>query len=133
MADDPTSRRIAIIAGGGTLPLAVANAIAPVANTRLYVLDRHLQPVPDGIPGELCIGGDGVADGYLHQPEVSADRFRPDPFHPGGRIYRTGDLVRRNARGELEFLGRHGSGCGPKRGGARAGGLRTTATSPLSR
>ena len=82
---------------------------SPVANTRLYVLDRYLQPVPDGIPGELCIGGDGVADGYLHRPELSADRFRPDPLQPGGKLYRTGDLVRRNARGELEFLGRNDS------------------------
>ncbi|MBB5874407.1 amino acid adenylation domain-containing protein/thioester reductase-like protein [Allocatelliglobosispora scoriae] len=78
----------------------------PVANTRLYILDQHLQPLPEGVPGELCIGGDGVADGYLHRPELTAQRFRPDPFRPGGRLYRTGDLVRRNALGELEFLGR---------------------------
>src|SRR5262249_22583467 len=67
----------------------------PVANTSLHVLDDRLCPLPVGVPGELCIGGDGVADGYLRRPELTADRFRGDPYAPGGRLYRTGDLVRR--------------------------------------
>ncbi|GIF46272.1 amino acid adenylation domain-containing protein/thioester reductase-like protein [Asanoa ferruginea] len=78
----------------------------PVANTRLYVLDDQLRPLPVGVPGELCIGGDGVADGYLDRPTLTADRFRQDPFADQGRLYRTGDLVRRTAGGALEFLGR---------------------------
>jgi amino acid adenylation domain-containing protein len=79
----------------------------PVANTTVYVLDDRLRPVPIGVPGELCIGGTGVARGYHGQPDRTAERFRPDPFGPpGSRLYRTGDLVRYADDGELEFLGR---------------------------
>jgi surfactin family lipopeptide synthetase A len=80
----------------------------PIANTYAYVLDRNLQPVPAGVPGELYIGGDGVARGYLNQPELTQEKFLPNPVvaAAGGRVYRTGDLVRFLTDGNLEFLGR---------------------------
>ncbi|GAA3804744.1 hypothetical protein GCM10022226_25790 [Sphaerisporangium flaviroseum] len=79
----------------------------PIANTRVYVVDADLRLVPPGVPGELVIGGDGVADGYLGRPALTAERFVPDPYGPpGGRLYRTGDTVRRRPGGTLEFLGR---------------------------
>lgn len=78
----------------------------PLANQRCYVLDANLQPVPAGSPGELWIGGAGVTAGYFRRPELTDERFRPDPFVPGGRIYGTGDLARWRADGALEYLGR---------------------------
>ena len=80
----------------------------PISNTRVYVLDHHMQPVPIGVYGELCIGGDGLAREYLLQPELTAQKFVPDPFsgEAGARLYKTGDLVRFRADGCIEFLGR---------------------------
>ncbi len=80
----------------------------PIANVRVYVLDRRMQPVPIGIGGELCIGGAGVARGYLNRPDLTAERFIPDPFSedPDARLYRTGDRCRWLPDGNIEFLGR---------------------------
>ena len=90
-------------AGGNAVPIG-----RQVANTALYMLDRHLHPVPIGATGELCIGGEGVSQGYLNHAELTAERFIPDPFsrEPGVRLYRTGDLGRYRNSGDIEFLGR---------------------------
>jgi amino acid adenylation domain-containing protein len=87
---------------GWTVPIG-----QPLANTTVYVLDRWGAPAPLGVPGELLIGGDGLALGYHARPELTAERFVPDPWGAAGsRLYRTGDLVRRSASGAIEFLGR---------------------------
>jgi amino acid adenylation domain-containing protein len=78
----------------------------PISNTQVYILDSLLQPVPIGIPGELYIGGDGLARGYLKLPELTAEKFIPNPFSGSVKLYKTGDLARYQPNGDIEFLGR---------------------------
>ncbi|MGH7833449.1 MAG: non-ribosomal peptide synthetase, partial [Candidatus Binatia bacterium] len=89
--------------GSTTVPIG-----RPLSNTQAYLLDSSLQPVPVGISGELHIGGDGLARGYLDRPELTAEKFIPNPFSdlPGARLYKTGDLARYLPDGNIEFLGR---------------------------
>lgn len=90
----------------------ISNAAPPIGrplpNTQAYVLDRHLQPVPIGVPGELLLGGLQLTSGYWNRPELTAEKFIPNPFRaePGARLYKTGDLVRLLPDGNIEFLGR---------------------------
>ena len=98
-----------VIATWGPLDGAAPTVIGgPAGHSEIYVLDRRGDLVPVGVPGELHIGGPGLARGYLRQPGLTAERFVPHPFgsKPGQRLYRTGDLVRWRAEGALEFLGR---------------------------
>jgi amino acid adenylation domain-containing protein len=97
------SSALRVRSGEGPVPVG-----PPIANTQFYVLDRNRELVPPGVPGELYIGGDGVALGYFDLPVMTRERFTPDPFRkaPGARIYRTGDVVRTLKDGSLEFLGR---------------------------
>jgi amino acid adenylation domain-containing protein len=91
------------LASGKLVPIGRA-----FANTRIYIVDAGFEPQPVGIPGELCVGGAGVGLGYLNKPELTAERFLPDPFSdiPGARLYRTGDLARWLPDGNIEFIGR---------------------------
>ncbi len=99
-----TYRITALTSGAARIPIG-----RPVANTRVYLLDKYGQPVPLGVTGEIYVGGDGVACGYLNRPELTAERFLVDPFsdQPDARMYRTGDLARYLPDGNLEFLGRN--------------------------
>ncbi len=80
----------------------------PIPNTQIYILDRHLQPLPIGVPGELHIGGDGLSEGYLKRPELTAEKFVPNPYsrEPGARLYKTGDMARFLSNADIEVLGR---------------------------
>jgi amino acid adenylation domain-containing protein len=79
----------------------------PIGNTRVYILDSHLEPVPIGVKGQIYVGGDGLAAGYWRRPDLTVERFVPDPFEPGaGRLFATGDLGRFLADGSIEYLGR---------------------------
>src|SRR6185369_11941486 len=88
------------IASQGSLPIG-----RPADNVRMTVVDAAFQPQPVGAPGELCIGGECVARGYFGRPDLTAEKFVPDPMHPGARMYRTGDLGRWRPDGQLEYLG----------------------------
>ncbi|HEX5758263.1 MAG TPA: amino acid adenylation domain-containing protein [Thermoanaerobaculia bacterium] len=104
-SEDTTYSTFALAAPGAESEPTIGRA---VGGSRAYVLDRRLHPCPPGVPGELYLGGEGLARGYLHRPELTAESFVPDPFAaaPGARLYRTGDLARWLPAGELEFLGR---------------------------
>ncbi len=107
----PTEATVGAVAGFPVPEDAVRPGLPlglPLGNTKAYVLDERMQPAPAGVPGDLYLGGHGVARGYLGAPAPTAGRFVPDPFSPqaGARMYRTGDRVRRLPDGRLEFLGR---------------------------
>ena len=93
------------VTSGGLTSIPIGR---PIANTQIYVLDRHLQPVPVGAPGEIHVGGDSLSHGYWNAPELTVERFIPNPFNPdsAGRLFKTGDLGRFRPDGTLEFLGR---------------------------
>jgi len=103
-SEDTTYSTGALIPRASNRPPAIGR---PIRGTRAHVVDCRGALVPPGVAGELWLAGDGLARGYLGRPELTAERFTPDPFDgPGGRVYRTGDLVRFRPHGELEFLGR---------------------------
>ncbi|MDE3155803.1 MAG: amino acid adenylation domain-containing protein [Acidobacteriota bacterium] len=109
----PTETTTFAACGILTRPDQVGHSVTigtPIANTTTCILDDRMNPVPIGVPGDLYIGGDGNARGYLNLPALTAASFVPDPFgRPGGRLYRTGDLARHLADGTMEFLGRRDS------------------------
>jgi amino acid adenylation domain-containing protein len=104
----PTEVSVCATVSRCTDPARFTSIGLPIANVQVYLLDDRMEPVPDGVTGELFVGGEGIARGYLNQPALTAERFLPDPFGAvaGARLYRTGDLARRLADGEIEFIGR---------------------------
>jgi acyl carrier protein len=104
-SEDTIFSSMAVLQPGSKRPPTIGR---PIANKRFYVLDRELRPVPTGAVGQLYIAGGGVTRGYVGRPDLSAERFLPDPIGVarGARMYRTGDYVRQRANGELEYRGR---------------------------
>lgn len=105
LSEDTSYTTAALMEKGKSSPVTIGR---PIANRQLYVLDTQLQPVPQGVTGELYVSGEGLARGYSNRPELTAERFLPNPFssEAGARMYRTGDLVRYRPDGKLECLGR---------------------------
>lgn len=103
----PTETTVGATITGPLRPGGALSVGRPFVNTRIHLMDHRLRLVPPGVPGEICIGGPGVARGYLDRPALTAERFVPDPFGPPGtRLYRSGDVGVWDDEGELRFLGR---------------------------
>lgn len=104
-SEDTTYSTYTLVPKGSQKPVHIGR---PIANSQVYLLDKYLQPVPQGVPGEIYLGGEGLARGYLNRPELTTEKFIPNPFSagPGSRLYRTGDLARYLPDGNLEYLGR---------------------------
>jgi amino acid adenylation domain-containing protein len=105
LSEDTSYTTAALMEKGRNIPVTIGR---PIANRQLYVLNQQLQPVPRGVTGELRVSGEGLARGYVNRPELTAERFMPNPFssEPGARLYRTGDLVRYRPDAKMECLGR---------------------------
>ncbi|UCH96903.1 MAG: amino acid adenylation domain-containing protein, partial [Candidatus Aminicenantes bacterium] len=88
------------------IELNISNIGKPIPTLTVVVIDRNLRLLPAGVPGELCVGGDGVGRGYLNRPGLTAEKFIPNPYKPGDILYRSGDLVKFSENGEMEYLGR---------------------------
>src|ERR1700761_906058 len=104
-SEDTTYSTFTLVEKGSTTAVSIGR---PIANTQAYILDARGRPVPVGVAGELFLAGDGLARGYLKRPELTAEKFIPNPFSatPGARMYRTGDLVQYRADGQIDYLGR---------------------------